>query len=93
MHNLVLSPRLLGFVVGTRIMLGLGVGLLVAGRLPDDRRRTIGLTLVAIGAATTVPAVISLRRSRTRIRKSLRGHSSTDPGSPSAPIEQIRPTD
>jgi hypothetical protein len=64
MTGLVLSPRLLGFVVGTRAALGFGVGLLMADKLPAQQRRRIGLALTAIGAATTVPAAVSLYRSR-----------------------------
>jgi len=59
-----LTPPLLGFVVLTRAAFAFGVGLLVAGRIPEARRRTVGLALVAIGAATTVPAVASLVASR-----------------------------
>jgi hypothetical protein len=51
-----------GFVLVTRAALAAGVALLVSGKLSPARRRTIGLTLVAIGAATTVPAVMSIRR-------------------------------
>lgn len=63
--NFMLSPRMFGFIVGTRAMLGVGIGLLLADRIPEDRRRGIGLALVAIGAATTVPAAASLMASRT----------------------------
>jgi len=65
MNKLLLSPPLLGFVVGTRAALGVGIGLLLAGRIPEERRRAIGLTLVAIGAATTIPAAIGVFGSRT----------------------------
>jgi hypothetical protein len=58
--NLVLNPPLLGFIVGTRAALAFGLGLLVSSRIPEDRRRKLGLTLVAIGAATTIPAAISV---------------------------------
>ena len=58
--NIVLNPPLLGFVVGTRAALAFGLGLLVAGRIPEPRRRAIGLMLVAIGLATTIPAAISV---------------------------------
>jgi hypothetical protein len=58
--NLVLSPPLLGFVIGTRAALGFGLGLLLADRIPESRRRVVGLTLVAIGAATTIPAAMAL---------------------------------
>jgi hypothetical protein len=66
MKNLVLNVPSFAFIVATRAALGVGIGLLVSERLPAARRRRIGATLVAIGAATTVPAVIALRRSRRR---------------------------
>ena len=62
--NLVLSPPLLGFVVGTRAALAFGLGLLLADRIPAARRRAVGLTLVVIGAATTIPAAMSVLGSR-----------------------------
>jgi len=58
MKNLLLSPPVFGFVLATRVALAFGVGLLVAERIPQARRRQIGLTLVAIGAATTIPAAM-----------------------------------
>jgi len=66
--NLVLNPPLLGFIVGTRAALAFGVGLLVADRIPEPRRRWIALTLIGIGAATTVPAAIALVRRQNRPR-------------------------
>jgi hypothetical protein len=66
MRTLVLNPPTFGFIVATRVALAAGVGLLVASRLPESRRRAIGAALVAIGAATTIPAVLSLRRASGR---------------------------
>jgi hypothetical protein len=68
MRKLVLSPPLLGFVVATRAALALGIGLLIADRVPAERRRALGLILVAIGAATTVPAAIKVFGSVTPSR-------------------------
>jgi CBS domain-containing protein len=45
----------LGLLVGTRGMLGLGIGLLVAHRLSRDRRQGAGWALAAIGALSTIP--------------------------------------
>jgi hypothetical protein len=58
--TLMLTPPLFGFVIATRAALGFGLGLLLADRIPADRRRAVGLTLVAIGAATTIPAAVSV---------------------------------
>ena len=51
-----------GFVVGTRAALAAGLGLLLSNKIPESRRRAIGLTLVSIGAATTIPAVMAIFR-------------------------------
>jgi len=45
----------LGLLVGTRGMLGLGIGLLVAHQLNAERRKGAGWTLAAIGALSTIP--------------------------------------
>lgn len=62
MNNLVLSPPRFGFVVGTRVALAMGIGLLVSRKLSDSRRRALGKTLVALGALTTIPAALFVRR-------------------------------
>jgi hypothetical protein len=50
-------------IVATRAALGVGIGLLVADKL-KSKRHAVGVALVTIGAATTVPAAIALLRSR-----------------------------
>ena len=45
----------MALIAGTRAMLGAGIGLLLADRMPAQKRKTIGWTLTIIGAATTVP--------------------------------------
>jgi hypothetical protein len=56
MESLILSRPVIGFLVGTRAALGFGIGLLIAERIPESRRRVIAWSLIAIGAATTIPA-------------------------------------
>jgi hypothetical protein len=56
---------MLGFIVGTRAALAFGLGLLLGGRIPADRRHRLAVTLIAIGAATTVPAAMAVLRQRT----------------------------
>jgi hypothetical protein len=66
MRTITVPLPLLGFVIATRAALGAGLGLLLADRLPPQRRRGLGLALVGFGAATTIPAVRLLsRRLRT----------------------------
>ena len=64
MTTVALNLPTFGFVVATRAMLGVGIGLLLAERLPPERRRAVGITRVAIGAATTVPAIAAVLRAR-----------------------------
>jgi hypothetical protein len=66
MKNVLLSLPTLGFIVSTRAALGVGIGLLISERLPAERRRAIAASLIAIGAATTVPAALSVIRSVRR---------------------------
>ncbi len=54
-------PELM-FVVATRAALGAGVGLLLSTKLNDQQRKVLGLTLVFIGAVTTVPAAMAVLR-------------------------------
>ena len=67
MKSVVLRLPQLAFVIATRAALGVGIGLFVAGRLSAEKRRALAATLIAAGAATTVPAVLLIRR---RIRPS-----------------------
>jgi hypothetical protein len=62
MKTLELDLPVFGFVVSTRVALGVGIGLLLSSRIPEERRRAVGLALVGIGAATTIPALLAVRR-------------------------------
>lgn len=49
----------------TRGMAGIGIGLLLAGRLHKTRRLQLGKLLLAVGAASTLPLAFTIfRRSR-----------------------------
>jgi hypothetical protein len=69
MRTITLPLPKLGFVLGTRAALAAGLGLLLADRLEPRRRRTVGATLVTIGALTTVPAARWISRSFRRRRR------------------------
>ena len=45
-------------IAGTRVALGIGIGLLISDRFNRDQRRAAGLALVGVGAATTIPLAI-----------------------------------
>ncbi|HEY1433960.1 MAG TPA: hypothetical protein VGG65_01215 [Thermoanaerobaculia bacterium] len=56
MKRVDLSMPEFGFIVATRAALGAGVGMLATERLRRGDRRRLGAVLLAIGAATTIPA-------------------------------------
>jgi len=64
MKRFELNVPTFGFAVATRAMIGAGLGLLLSDRIARKRRRTIGFTLLGIGAASTVPIVRALIRGR-----------------------------
>jgi hypothetical protein len=80
MRSVVLTIPSFAFIVATRAALGVGVGLLASTRVPENRRRRIGAALVALGAATTVPAVMQVMRGRNRLEKARRAASGRDTG-------------
>ena len=59
----------IGFIAGTRVALGAGLGLILADKLSRSRRKSAGWTLLAVGAATTIPVIVTLiRRARQPAR-------------------------
>jgi len=70
MKAVALDLPALAFVVATRAALAAGIALLVSGTLTARQRRSVGSALVGIGAATTIPALISVLRGINRFRAS-----------------------
>jgi hypothetical protein len=62
-----LPLRELALVVGTRGLLGGGLGLLLDDRVKPDQRRAVGWTLVAIGVVTTIPLMLMVLDRRKRV--------------------------
>ena len=52
---------------GTRVALGIGIGLLLSERLTKDQRKAAGVALLAVGAATTVPLAINVIGKKTSL--------------------------
>jgi hypothetical protein len=50
----------LALIAGTRGMLGVGIGLLLADRLSEPQRKAVGWTLATIGVLTTIPLAIEV---------------------------------
>jgi hypothetical protein len=59
----------LGLLAGTRVALGIGIGLLLSGRLSDDQRKGAGSALMIMGALTTIPLVIGLISQKDNTRE------------------------
>ena len=47
-------------IAGTRVALGAGIGLLLAGWLNNDQRKAAGWALVLVGGLTTIPLALSV---------------------------------
>lgn len=54
-------------IAGTRVALGVGIGLLLSERFNKDQRRAAGWALAAVGAATTIPLVLKIAGKKTEI--------------------------
>jgi len=52
-------PELI-LIAGTRVALGVGIGLLISDKLTDNERRAAGWALVGVGALTTVPLMMNV---------------------------------
>ena len=50
----------IGLIAATRGMLGAGIALLVGDRLPEERRKAVGWTLLAVGIVTTIPLLMNV---------------------------------
>jgi hypothetical protein len=42
-------------IAGTRVALGVGIGLLISDQLNEDQRKAAGWALLAVGVLTTIP--------------------------------------
>jgi hypothetical protein len=47
-------------IAGTRVALGIGLGLLISDRLNEDQRKAAGWALLGVGVMTTIPIVRGL---------------------------------
>lgn len=52
-------PQLI-LIAGTRVALGVGIGLLLSQKLNPDQRKAAGLALFVVGALTTVPLALGI---------------------------------
>jgi hypothetical protein len=57
-------PELM-LIAGTRVALGVGLGLLIADRLNKDQRTGAGWALLGVGVLTTIPILKGVLSKRT----------------------------
>lgn len=50
----------LGLVAGTRVALGMGLGLLLSSRMSEDERKGAGWALFIFGALSTIPLALEI---------------------------------
>ncbi len=65
MHQRSLSIPTLLLIAGTRVALGIGIGLLISSKLSSDQRKGAGAALVAVGALTTIPLAMGILQQRS----------------------------
>ena len=47
-------------IAGTRVALGIGIGLLLGSRLSNDQRKAAGISLALMGGLTTIPLAMGI---------------------------------
>ena len=60
-----LKLPVVALIGATRGMLGVGLGLLFAERIPKNRRIAVGCTLATIGLLSTIPLAITVFRNKS----------------------------
>ena len=50
----------IGLIAGTRVALGIGIGLLISDRLNKDQRKAAGWALLGVGVMTTIPILAGI---------------------------------
>jgi hypothetical protein len=59
-------------IAGTRVALGIGIGLLLASRISNDQRKAAGLSLALVGSLTTIPIAMGVIGKRSEVSEGIR---------------------
>lgn len=59
----------IAFIAVTRVALGVGIGLLISGKLRRDERKAAGLALALVGGVTTIPFALRVRSLRNALER------------------------
>jgi hypothetical protein len=60
MKERILTIPKIAMIAGTRVGLGVGIGLLISDRFYKDQRKAVGWALVGMGVLTTIPIVAGI---------------------------------
>ena len=60
-----LTGKKLALVAATRVVLGIGIGLLLSRRLTYKQSRVAGIALASAGALSTIPIAIAVFKGRS----------------------------
>jgi hypothetical protein len=71
MFQRTLTAPEIGLIAGTRMAFGVGVGLLISGRMSRDQRRAAGWALALVGGLTTIPLMVHVITRRKDAAKEL----------------------
>jgi hypothetical protein len=82
MRKATLRATDLMLLVGTRVALGVGVGLLLSTRLDPRARKAAGFALLTVGVLTTLPILLNVRATTRELREAeTEGRGSVGSGS------------
>ena len=59
MREIPLTLPEIGMINSTRFIIGTGLGLLLAGKLHNQARKAVGLTLIAVGTLVSIPVAMT----------------------------------
>ena len=59
----------IALIGGTRVALGVGIGLLLSDRLNKDQRRGAGWALFGVGVLTTIPIALGIVAKRSGVER------------------------
>jgi len=62
MKQITLPTPELGLIAATRGALGAGIGLLAADKLTAKQRKRLGMVLLGIGIASTIPLILDVMK-------------------------------
>ena len=70
-QEIVLTVPNIMLIAGTRVALGVGLGLLIADKLGRDARKSAGTALLAVGALSTVPLARHILGKNRRLEREI----------------------